>query len=286
MQKQLYTFLFAGICTALAFAANVRAEDKSQYNLFNPVPESEMRSFSTDRPTKANSPYTVDAGHFQYEADIANWIYDHNNTSQTTVSNLLITDPVLKMGLTRNTDLELALAPININHSSNRVTGTKTSSFGFGDVFTRIKFNLLGNDGGDYALAIAPYAKAPTASRNIGNNHWEGGGYAPLSITLPQDWTLLLMTQVDFLQNAALDGTHINYQNLVNVSHPITNSLSGYAEFWSDVNTDKDARTQYTGDLGFGWLIRSDIQLDAGVNVGLNKAANDVQPYIGLSQRF
>jgi hypothetical protein len=37
----------------------------------NPTPDADLRSFNTDRPPKANGPYTVDAGHFQYETDIA-----------------------------------------------------------------------------------------------------------------------------------------------------------------------------------------------------------------------
>ena len=46
------------------------AADKSQYTLFNPTPKEQMRPFNTDRPTKSNVPYTVDAGHFQIETDL------------------------------------------------------------------------------------------------------------------------------------------------------------------------------------------------------------------------
>ena len=64
--------------------------------------------FSTDRPTKSDSPCsTVDCGHFQYEADVVNWIYDHNNTSQNTVSNVIVGDPVQKLwDFTNRTDLQ------------------------------------------------------------------------------------------------------------------------------------------------------------------------------------
>ena len=246
-----------------------------------------MRSFSTDRPTKSDSPYTVDAGHFQYEGDIANWTYDRYNTAQTTASNLLLFDPVLKLGLTQHTDLELALAPLNIDHTTTRGTGVDSTFFGFGDVYTRVKFNLFGNEGGDYALAVVPYVKAPTASRNIGNGHWEGGGYVPFVAVLPDNWTLDITSEFDELENAALDGTHANYQNLINLSHPIfAANLSGAIEFWSDVNTDQGAQTQYTGDLALIWLVKDNLQLDAGVNLGFNKAAPDVQSYFGISQRF
>jgi len=266
---------------------NAPPPDKSQYNLFNPVPDDQMRSFSTDRPTKSDSPYTVDAGHFQYEADLVNWIYDHNNTSQTTVSNVIVGDPVLKAGLTNHTDLEVALAPININQANNRPAGTQTTFAGFGDIYTRVKFNLFGNDGGDYALAIVPYVKAPTANHHIGNTHWEGGGYVPFVAVLPSDWTMNITSEMDILENAALNGTHTNFSNLINFSHPVFDpSLTGYVEFWSDVNNDTGVQTQYTADFALSWVVKDNLQLDCGVNVGLNKAANDVQPYLGISQRF
>jgi hypothetical protein len=59
--------------------------NKNQYWLLNPVPAEQMRSFNTDRPTKANVPYTVDAGHFQYETDLVNFTHQvigsvHTNT--------------------------------------------------------------------------------------------------------------------------------------------------------------------------------------------------------------
>jgi hypothetical protein len=34
-----------------------------------------LREMSTDRPDKTESPYTVDAGHFQFEADLVSFGY-------------------------------------------------------------------------------------------------------------------------------------------------------------------------------------------------------------------
>lgn len=270
-----------------AFAEDAPAPDKSSYSIFNPTPTGQMRSFSTDRPTKSDTPYTVDAGHYQYEADFLNWTYDHNNAAQSTNSNLLVADPTMKVGLTNSTDLEMALAPFNFNQSHVRGTATKNTAAGFGDVYTRLKYNFFGNDGGDYALAITPYVKAPTATHNVGNNHWEGGMYAPFVMALPKDWTMNITSEVDIFENAALNGYHTNFSNLINFSHTVfDDSLTGYVEFWSDVNNDQGASPQYTGDLALSWTVKDNLQLDAGVNVGLNKAANDLQPYFGISQRF
>jgi hypothetical protein len=277
-------------CSGTVFAADGDDQpppDKSGYTLFNPVPDALMRTFSTDRPSKADSPYTVDAGHFQYEADALNWSYDRYNTTKTTSSSLLVADPTLKAGLTQNTDLEIALAPIAIDQTHDRVTGARNTTAGFGDVYTRLKFNVLGNDGGDYALAVVPYVKVPAATGAVGNGYWEGGGYVPFVVVLPDDWTLDITSEVDILENAAQNGTHANYQNLINFSHPVfSDALTGSVEFWSDVDKDHATPNQYTLDFSLAWLVSDNFQLDVGINIGLNKAAQDVQPYLGISQRF
>lgn len=272
----------------LSWAADTQPiVDKSTYSLFNPTPNEQMRGFATDRPTKSDTPYTVDAGHIQYEADFMNWTYDRYNSASLTSSALLVADPVLKLGLTNRTDLELALSPLNFDYTKNRASGARNVAFGFGDVNARLKVNLVGNDGGDYILAVVPYIKAPTAMNQVGNNHWEGGGYMPFVVLLPEDWTLNLTTELDILDNSAQNGYHKNFQNLINLSHPLfTDALTGYVEFWSDVNNDQSAATQYTADFALSWTIRDNFQLDAGVNLGLNKAANDAQLYLGISQRF
>ena len=41
--------------------------DKSQYTLFNPAPANCLREFDPDRPDVTDSPFTVDAGHIQFE---------------------------------------------------------------------------------------------------------------------------------------------------------------------------------------------------------------------------
>jgi hypothetical protein len=262
------------------------AVDKSQYDLFNPVPDDAMRSFTTDRPTKNASPYSIDAGHIQYEADIANWTYDSPNRRSWS-SALVIGAPTMMVGLTNDTDFEVALAPINNNRSHDANAHIRSDYFGFGDVDTRLKVNLFGNDGGDAALAIVPYVKMPTAPVGIGNGYWEGGAYMPFGASLPDGWALSITSEIDFLEDASKTGVRPNFQNLINFSHSIfTDSVTCAAEFWADVNTDRGAATQYTLDFALSWLATSNLQFDVGINIGLNQAAPDTQLYLGISQRF
>src|ERR1700722_13439704 len=128
---------------ALRSLADDSAPDKSDYSLLNPTPEAELRSFNTDRPPKANSPYTVDAGHFQYETDIA--VYAYGDTDGAITRDWTVLDPTLKLGLTNTIDAELQLTPYE---SAVTQTGAATTTrlAGVGDTFARLKINLLGDD--------------------------------------------------------------------------------------------------------------------------------------------
>ena len=76
--------------------------DKSGYHLFKPVPKELMREMSTDRPDQTESPYTVDAGHFQIEWDLFNFVRERNTpgggSEHTDTYTLGATN--FKMGLT------------------------------------------------------------------------------------------------------------------------------------------------------------------------------------------
>src|SRR5687768_7839887 len=90
-------------CFVLPLAAAFAA-DKSGYHLFNSTPREQMREMSTDRPDKTESPYTVDAGHFQIEMDLFSYSYDRYNSARRDVraESLSIAPMNLKAGLCNN----------------------------------------------------------------------------------------------------------------------------------------------------------------------------------------
>ena len=168
--------------------ATPKATDTSQYTLFNPTPADKMRDFNTDRPTKSNVPYTVPAGHFQYEGDLFIYGYDNISTPDTNITSWTVGNPTFKLGLLNNLDFEVNISFYNSIRSATVSTGASTIAQGFGDTFTRFKWNLFGNDGGGPALALIPYAKwptAPMAPQGVGNGYIEGGLIAPFAVPLP-----------------------------------------------------------------------------------------------------
>jgi hypothetical protein len=267
-------------------AGAASAPDKSSYTLFNPTPVDQMRPFCTDRPTKANVPCTVDAGHFQYESDVINWTYAH--TDGETVNNYLIPNPTFKLGLTNTVDLELNIAPVETVSASGPLG--KQSLTGVSNLFMRAKVNVAGPEGGDFQAAILPYLEVPTAKPGVGNKAVQAGVIAPMSFGLPQDFTLLFDPEIDILRNAENSGRHVNFQNLANVSHALSDSITGYIELWGQINNDPAGTTKQASlDLALSWLVWPDLpnlQFDIGANIGLTSATPKIQVYIGVSQRF
>jgi hypothetical protein len=274
------------VAVLMVATVDASADDKDQYTLFNPTPVDKMRGFSTDRPTKSNVPYTVDAGHFQYEGDI--FIYSHNNTStpDTSFTSWVIGNPTFKLGLLNNVDFEVNFSAYNNIQTMTRSTGVATGVGGFGDTFTRFKWNLFGNEGGGPAFALIPYAKWPTAPQGIGNRFVEGGLIAPLAVPLPGGFTTILMGEMDILKNPNDAGHHVNFPALINLNRQIVPNLTGYAEIYANWSTSPDVRDIYTLDFALAWTPKPNFQLDIGINIGLVSAAIPYQIYMGIAQRF
>lgn len=276
----------AGLLAGAVSAAG--AADKSPYHLFNPVPSAWLRKMSTDRPDKTESPYTVDAGHFQVEADLVNYSYDVPNVARdhTLTESFALTPLNLKMGLCNRVDLQLVLPLYTAVRTRDRAVGMVQKSRGFGDVLARVKWNLWGNDGGDTAFALMPYVKFPTAGRTLGNGAVEGGLILPLAVALPRGWGMGLMTQLDLNEDADGSGHHPEWINTVTFSHDIVGDLAGFVEFFSSVRSDRSAQWIGTVDLGLTYGFTRNIQLDAGVNIGVTRSADDWNPFLGISFRF
>jgi hypothetical protein len=274
------------VAVLMVATVDASADDKDQYTLFNPTPVDKMRGFSTDRPTKSNVPYTVDAGHFQYEGDI--FIYSHDNTStpDTSFTTWVIGNPTFKLGLLNNVDFEVNFSAYNNIQTMTRSTGVATGVGGFGDTFTRFKWNLFGNEGGGPAFALIPYAKWPTAPQGIGNRFVEGGLIAPLAVPLPGGFTTILMGEMDILKNPNDAGHHVNFPALINLNRQIVPNLTGYAEIYANWSTSPDVRDIYTLDFALAWTPKPNFQLDIGINIGLVSAAIPYQIYMGIAQRF
>jgi len=273
------------------------AHHNEQYHLFNPTAKDRMREMSTDRPDKTESAYTVDAGHYQIEMDILSYSFDHNNPEKTDtrVTSWTVTAMNLKAGLLNNIDLQLVIPPCNWERTKTRTDENSDGveeiateeKDGLGDVVTRLKINLWGNDEGKTAFAIMPYVKFPTNQEQLGNDAVEGGIILPLAVELPHGWGMGVMTQFDFNRNSLYNGHHVEYVNSITFGHDIIGNLAGYVEFFSSVSAEPGVPGWVgTFDCGLTYALSENIQLDVGANLGVTRAADDLNPFIGISVRY
>lgn len=280
--------LLAATSALIALSGTAFAADKSQYHLFNPTPREEMRELITDRPDKTESPYSVDAGHFQIETDIATFTRDHNKDNGANVrsSGTTVMLNNFKAGLTNDIDLQIVMESYSRSRATDYVAGQRDVAEGFGDITTRVKFNIWGNDEGDTALALMPFVKFPTNQDDLGNDAVEGGLIVPLAIALPHDLGLGLMTQMNWNEDADGNGYSPEYVNSITLGIPLTEGLGMYTELWSAKSTDTGAEWQASFDVGFTYGMTDDLQLDIGLNTGLTDATDDYNPFIGFSWRY
>lgn len=262
--------------------------DKRSYNLFNPTPDAFLRDFATDRPDKTESPFTVDAGHFQVELDLLTYFYDRTDGGgeHKTVKALAVAPFNFKVGLLNQVDLQIVVLPYNVLWTHDRDLDRRTRASGFGDILLRCKLNLWGNDGGRTAFGVMPVIKFPTSQDDLGNGALEGGVILPLAIQLPGEWDLGTMVQVNYLQDSESSDYHTEVIESITVGHDIMGELAGYVELFSNLSTERHASWVATFDVGLTYKLSRNVQLDAGVNIGLTEAANDLNPFVGLSVRY
>jgi len=246
-----------------------------------------LRPLCTDRPTKSTAPCTVDVGHVQVESDIFNVTIDHSGGGD--VKTYLFTNPTLKYGLTPALDAEINMIPYEVITAKDPASGATNRTSGIGDLFLKLKWNLLGNAGGDVGLALSPFVKLPTASHEIGNGVVETGLIVPVNINLPANWSVTFDPEVDLLKNAGDGRRHLNAAGLISMSRVVSKTLTLSGEVWADQNFDpQGAQTQASADLGAAYipLESPSVQFDGGVNFGLNHNTPGVQIYMGVSHRF
>lgn len=283
--RLLTAFLF---CNATIARGEPSAPaDKSSFTLWNPTPVSLRRAYNTDRPSKTDSPYTIDAGVFQVETDAINLTIDHRNPERADVDvqTLLIGQSNLKLGLTNNVDLQILLQGYANRRTSGADFGPEERAEAFGDTTVRLKVNVIGNDGGKLSMALIPFVKVPTSTKDFGNNVWEPGLVLPAAIALPAGFSVFGQTRVDILREAP--GTRrIVSSNSLGVSRVLVGNLTGYAEFFSTVSTGRDRPWSATADIGLAYQLSPNMSVDLNSFVGLTRSADDLNITLGLGRRF
>ncbi len=252
----------AVVAGALAFCANAFAEEPA---------------FTTGRPGQTESPIAVPKGYLQVETEIGSYSRDKNAGVTSTTTQVASTD--FRYGIADGADIELIVSPYVRAHESGG--GASDTLDGFGDVTLRARRTFFGESGDGPSFALIGFVTLPTARDGLGADKVEGGliatGVAPIN-----DKTSLTLTL------GAADVHDGKYEGDVyggaNISFALTDKAGVYVEAFADKTAHDD--TAATIDLGGTYLLGKTTQLDAGVNLGVTDAADDVNVFVGWSHRF
>jgi Putative MetA-pathway of phenol degradation len=259
--------------------------DRSQYNLFNPTPSDKMRDFNPDRPSVTNGPYTVDPGHWLVEVGLFEYTRDRYNSEGIRLDSFALGDTNIRLGLTSFAEIDVLFAAYTYVLTTDKNTGAEQRQGGFSDLTLRSKINIFGDDGGPFAIGLIPSVTFPSGADGIGARGFSGGIGFPVQIALPADFQLTIESIIQTIHQPG-GGSHFDYPNSVSLGHPITKKLSTYFEFATDTSTVAHSRWIGTIDTALVYQPVDNWQLDAGVNLGVTKAANDLFTFVGVAWRY
>jgi hypothetical protein len=257
--------------------------DKSGYNLFNPTPADLMRPLSADRPDRTESPYTVDAGHFQGEWSIIDFTYS-GASSGTSTDTIKALPSNLKLGVLNNVDVQFVFDPYI--HKTEKTGNTTVTEQGFGDMQVRTKINLWGNDGGKTAFALMPFIQLPTGTGGVGSNYIEGGLIIPFAVELSDTLTLGTMLELDAVRNETNTGYGMAIVHSVVLGMKVTEKLGTYLEYAGDYGVKTELNYQATIGFGGTYALTDNLQLDIGTALGLTDATDKVKVFAGFTWRY
>jgi hypothetical protein len=251
------------------------------YSLFKPVPKDSMRDMETDRPDFTESPFTVDAGHFQYEADF--FRFRTQKDASTKQETMLFHQSNLMLGLTGSTSIQLNVESYVRKRETDLETGEREISKGFGDLTLRIKQNLIGNDHGNFALALMPYVKFPTGKYEK-EDRYEAGLILPMSLKLPDEWKLGMEFEAERLKDDDVNALHTQFSQSLTVSHEIIKHVDGIGETYYSYNFKKHEWSNFL-NAAFQVEIFKNFKLDAGINYGIQTTTEN-NFFIGAAFRI
>lgn len=237
-----------------------------------------LRPLEADRPDATESPRTVDAGHFQIESSVLGYSRDKNDGVKWDA--WVWGETNLKYGLNERMDLQLLIAPFV--YEKTRQGGATEVNEGFGDLTMRLKWNLWGNDEGATAMAVFPYVKIPTGTE-VSNDKWEGGVIFPWAMECSERVGLGLQLEVARIWDEDDRDDDLEFLHTAVLGVDLTERLGVYLEY---IGIAGDDPYQASISGGASWAFSDLFQWDAGLVLGLNDEAEDLQTFTGFTLKF
>jgi len=282
--------LYACLALLLALAGPAAAQaplndtirvNKEQFNLFHSTPRKYMRPMVPDRPGITESPYSVDAGHVQYESDVLRLLTRREGT--TYGHDWYANHFLAKIGLTNRTDFQVALDSYTDTRNYDDLDPAATQvARGIGDVTLRVKHTLAGDDDSRWALGIIGYVQLPTGGA-VGDGGYEPGLTLPVVYQCTKDWSIGGQVAANFFYDREQTQHYLQLTPTFTTDYQFNKLVQAFVElvgYW-DV---RQASWRSSINLGPQLDISDNVQLDFGTHLPLTHSV-DREYFLGISFR-
>ncbi|WP_420605708.1 transporter [Novosphingopyxis sp.] len=236
-----------------------------------------------DRPGLGSSTCSTEPGRLSVEIGIGGWTIDKTDDARS--DSVSVGDSFLRYGVDDKTEVQLGFTAYT--HNYERTGDVISEDGGFSDIRLGVRRNLLGNDGGDVALAVEPYVTLPVGDNSVSADDWSAGVVVPASFSLGSGFGLGATSIAAASVDADGDGRHFSATEYLGIAHAVGQNLSATAELGLTYDDDPSGDSWApVASISVGWTPRGLLQLDAGTVVGLDDDSPDVQVYIGISKLF
>ena len=240
-----------------------------------------LRTISSERPSKSDSVYTLNAHKFQFETSLysltasLNGIDRQNKKSIGEIS-------TLRLGLNDNHELQIILNPFN------KLKNSTSPQNNFGESFIRYKFNIFGNDGENFGLSMTPFYKINNAKASALNSNLKTGIAAPFHYIINEKFTIGGTYQANIYQDnlKIFNKYYYGFNSGYYLNTNLNQKLSTYVEFYSIMFYNHKFITKNYFDMGINYIVNPNLKVDLGYNIGISKYSDKKNYFIGFSQRL
>lgn len=243
------------------------------------------RSYCPDRPGIGTPACTMAPGRFSLEMGVGDWTLNKDDAQRQDVYTL--GDALLRYGIAEHAEVQVGWSMVGFARTRDRASGRIDHQTGTGDVTLALRRNLANSDGSGLSLAVMPYVTLPVGSDPLGAGDWGAGAMVPVSYEISDAWSLSSTSEFDAAVDEDGNGRHFAFAETVGATLAFNDRLSATAEY--QVLADRDPQghsVQHLSGLSLAWQPRDDLQFDMGANAGLDRDADDVEVYFGVSRRF
>jgi len=258
--------------------------DSAHFSWRKPVLRNRLRPLRPDRPGLTESPFTVDAGHFQLETDAGRLINEPGIDDAPAQRTWQAAYTVLKLGLARRTDVQLEVPLYAAQAQRPPGQDWQDHRRGFGDVTLRLKHNFLGDDQKQPLAATAiAYVRLPTGAAGISNERPEYGLVLPLNVALGDKYNFDAQFETDLSYDPEQARRYVRLMPSLALDREFGKKLGLLVEGVFPWNTE-ERRWRAQLNVAPTFNLSENVQLDAGTHLALN-GRTEREYFVGLTVR-